>query len=453
MRHAANRVMMNTLGLLIGVGWGCTGCLHVRPPVVTEGPSIVVGAKTRRDALHRAVQWYDSFWRAVSTLNFTNAWTIADNAEQRQLVDALQFMADGNFSECDSAIVPLLSANDTLVRDAARLTYGALLSSRGEWGRLAKFSRSARDSEGDEAGVEAWAPSFAAVRTRVVFDDTVVVLPLTRSRTGAPIVPVRVNGVVRYFWIDTGSSVTIVSSVVAAECGVEALGAVGDSAAPLELVTAVGRIRARPAVVRALGVGSATVHDATAMIVDAAAFVLRGEDGTGSRVTQDVPIDGVIGFDVIRALDLTIDDLGSLVIVRRPVLAGGSSARPRNMIWFGIPIVTLLTERGVPVHLSLDTGAEETYATRTLVPKARTTVMSAERRRVNGFGGVKEERGVLLERTGLFLNDVPLVFERVFLYKAQYPTIFELDGTLGADVGRGGVVRIDMTNGRFEIGR
>jgi len=51
----------------------------------------------------------------------------------------------------------------------------------------------------------------------------------------------------------------------------------------------------------------------------------------------------------------------------------------------------------------------------------------------------------------LFLGATPLSFKRIFLYDAIYPTIFKLDGTLGADVGRGEVVRIDMTNGRIDI--
>ncbi len=51
----------------------------------------------------------------------------------------------------------------------------------------------------------------------------------------------------------------------------------------------------------------------------------------------------------------------------------------------------------------------------------------------------------------LYLGDIPLTFKRIFLYDAQYPTIFALDGTLGSDIGRGGVVRIDMTNGRLDI--
>ncbi|MEO6865643.1 MAG: hypothetical protein ABI229_09325, partial [Gemmatimonadaceae bacterium] len=75
----------------------------------------------------------------------------------------------------------------------------------------------------------------------------------------------------------------------------------------------------------------------------------------------------------------------------------------------------------------------------------------AERRTVQGFGGAATESGIVLPSVRLFLGDVPLSFHRIFLYDARYPTIFALDGTLGAEVGLGGVVRIDMTNGRFDV--
>jgi hypothetical protein len=162
-------------------------------------------------------------------------------------------------------------------------------------------------------------------------------------------------------------------------------------------------------------------------------------------------VDGILGIDIIRHLDLTIDDAQSQVIIRKPVRRPVDRTNPRNLFWFGVPIVTLLSERGIPLHFSLDTGAEETYGVRTVVAKAGTRVVQAERRMVNGFGTTVSEPGLVVPRMRLFVDGVPLLFQRVFLYNARYPTIFDLDGTLGSDVGRGGTVRIDMTNGRFEV--
>lgn len=460
-----------------------------RPYVVTEPPR-VAAERTREDAPRRVLQWYNDFWRAIANVNIPVAWTLAESREERTFAEALQSLQDGEMAEADSTLVPLLNGTDTLVRRAARVTYGALLSSQSEWGKLAAVApflngvdtvvdttlrvgvtppnRIHGLASRDAAGVASWAPAFASARTTVVFANTVVVLPFSRAMTGVPVIEVRVNGVVKHFWLDTGSSISILSSSVATECAVNPVGS--DT---LELLTAVGRIPARPAIVRALRVGSIAFDVLPAMIVDTANLQLRATPGASEiglgRGSAEVHrpgsvsgppsalapvstrVDGILGIDIIRHLDLTIDDAQSQVIIRKPVQRPVDRTNPRNLFWFGVPIVTLLSERGIPLHFSLDTGAEETYGVRTVVAKARTRVVQAERRMVNGFGTTVSEPGLVVPRMRLFVDGVPLLFQRVFLYNARYPTIFDLDGTLGSDVGRGGTVRIDMTNGRFEV--
>lgn len=420
-----------------------------RPLVVTAPTRVTAGSPGR--APHVPVRWYPDFWRALAAVDLKMAWVLADTPDERHLADALALAVDGD-SGAVAAVTPLLAAPDALVRAAARVTYGALLAAASDWPRLAAFADSLATvtgtAPGDAAGVEAWAPAFRHVRPAVAFRDSVAVLPLTRARSGAPVVPVRVNGVLRHFWLDTGSSISILSSAAAAACGVT------PARDTLELVTPVGRLPARPAVARTLQLGGARVHDVPTMVVDAALLRLHSGEATGAP-GRTSSIDGVIGFDVIRALDVTIDDARARVVVRRPTRRPPDPRHPRTLFWFGVPIVTLTAGNGAPLHLALDTGAEESYGTRSFVVKTGAPWVPAERRIVHGFGGEaarpRLEAGLLVPSVRLFLGRTPLDFERVFLYDAQYPTIFDLDGTLGADVGRGGTVRIDMTNGRFEV--
>jgi len=420
--------------------------------MVTAPPAIQ--AARPRQPPDRAVRWYSDYWRAVSDANTTMAWVLSDTPEQRHYADALQFMLDGETDSATATVIPLLRATDPLVQSAARVTYGALLSGESDWPALAAFTDTARVApdaaiRGDAAGIEAWAPAFRNTRPVITFRDSVTVLPLTRASTGAPVIPVIVNGVRRNFWLDTGSSITILSSNVAAACGVNPV-----SPDTLELFTPVGRLPARPAAITQLQLGAATVRDAPAMIVDASTLRLRA----GGGAAPDAQIDGVIGFDMIRMLDVTVDDAHHHVIIRRPVPRPdhGGKHPPRTLLWFGVPIVALTSETGAVVHLSLDTGAEETYGTRMLVVKTHAEWLPAERREIHGFGSTagpstRVERGLVIPSVRLFLGSTPLTFRRVFLYDAQYPTIFSLEGTLGSDVGRGGTMRIDMTNGRFQV--
>ncbi len=417
-------------------------CASARPLVVTAPASVVAAANAGTAPPPVRVLIYNDYWHALREANLQDAWIVAGSKEQRSLADAFEAFLGGRNAQADSIAVSLLSAHDREVRQAARIAHGAILTSDGNWARLAAYTDSVGRESPDAAGVETWAPAFKAVRTRIAFEDSVCSVPITRSMTGVVVVPVTVNGVTRHFWLDTGSSITILTESVARETRVAGIG--GDT---LELVSSVGRLSTRAAIIHSIKLGNVTISDAPAMIVSDDALKVREE--TSGMPPQ--PIDGVIGFDLIRLLDLTIDDRDGRVIVRKPVVLPDSDARTRNLFWFGVPIVTLLTGDGSPVHMLLDTGAEETFGTASLARKSNARWHAAERRTVQGFGGTRTESGIVIPSVRLFLGQVPLSFQRIFLYQANYPTIFSLDGTLGADAGRGGTMRIDMTNGRLEI--
>lgn len=420
-----------------------SGCVPPqRPLVVTAPPAVEAARPDRRHAPRPAVRFYRNYWDALADLNVQSAWIVAESSEQRTLADAIESFLGGRNDEADSTVSTVLGAKDAEVRKAARITYSAILTSDGKWPRLAAYADSASREIRDAAGVESWAPAFRNVSTKIDFQDTLSTLPLTHSITGVAIIPVIVNGIKRHFWLDTGTSITILAASVAKDARVAGIGS--DT---LELVSSVGRVSTRAAILDSLKLGHVSITHAPAMIVSDAALEVREADSG----MPPVPVDGVIGFDMIRALDLTIDDIDDVVTIRKPTIRAVDDSHPRNLSWFGVPIVTLLSENGSAIHLLLDTGAEQTFGTPGMARKSHADWRAAERRTVQGFGGRKIETGVVIPSVRLYLGDTPLVFKRIFLYEVKYPTIFKLDGTLGADVGHGEVMRIDMSNGRLDI--
>lgn len=423
-----------------------------QPPLrVRLPPAIALDTSGRASRAPSPPRWvaYRSFWDAIRDLALPTASEMAARDDERRFADALASMLGGRSRDAAASLDSLrLDANDTLVRRAARIAYGAILSYDADWVKLSELAAGSGTAPRDAAGVKSWSRAFRdAPRERLGFPDAPVTLQLTRSRTGVPMIPVRVNGVVRLFWLDTGTSLTTISSDVAAAAGITPV-----SLDTLELITSVGRVPARATVIPSLALGALTIANVASMIVAGSTLQLRATTSpfsASSAAQSDGTIDGIIGFDLIRKLDLELDYADGSVTIRRPVSRAAGMGGARNLFWFGVPIVQLTARNGRAVHFLLDTGADESYATPELLTRTGVRARSAERRDVSGFGGSKRQRGLIVPRITLFLGGRPLVLERLFLFNAQYPTIFSLDGTLGSDVGRSGRVRIDMTNGRF----
>jgi hypothetical protein len=124
---------------------------------------------------------------------------------------------------------------------------------------------------------------------------------------------------------------------------------------------------------------------------------------------------------------------------------------PRNLFWVGTPIVRLIAPGGIPVHLGLDTGAQETYATERMLGKFHVRTFLGERKRVGGFAGIKNFRGRFIRDLRLALGGRTLLFQKLLIFAPVASTVVNVDGVLGSDIGRTGVVQIDATNGIFSI--
>jgi hypothetical protein len=138
------------------------------------------------------------------------------------------------------------------------------------------------------------------------------------------------------------------------------------------------------------------------------------------------------------------------VRISKPVPLG-SSLPQRNFFWVGTPVVRLVSQTGIPLNLGLDTGAQETFATERLLEKVKVQTFIGDRKRIGGFGGLKEFRGRFISSVRLALRGKTLLFQKVLVFVPSVMTFVTLDGVLGSDIGRPGLVQIDAVNGVFSI--
>jgi predicted aspartyl protease len=406
-----------------------SACVHT--PASVQGP-------------HRV-----SYWEALADLHPAEAVASARTEPEKQFAEGLRSLMAGDFENAEQRFGQLhRTAADSIIRTGSRVIYTATLQYQEKWDALAALRNEASQSKADrtdKASIELWAVAFNnAPPKTIVFRAQSVVLPMSVSAVGTPLIPVRIGDKDYHFWLDTGSSMTMLASDVARDLHIVPL--ILDT---LEIVTSTGRVKAHPSLLPRLQIGQLLVRNAPTMIVDESLMQMRESKPVG--LSMPVKIDGIIGFDIIRYLDLEVDYGEGTLRLRDPAVSRRQS--DRNMFWVGLPVVRLTSSDGLSLHFGLDTGAQQTFVTETMLDKLQLQAARVESRRVGGLGGEISLRAPVLPDVRLFVRGFPILFRNAVVRAPVYQVLASLDGVLGGDVWNSGIVRIDMTNGIFAIRR
>jgi hypothetical protein len=213
-----------------------------------------------------------------------------------------------------------------------------------------------------------------------------------------------------------------------------------------------GHIEARAIYIDSMSLGSVVVRGLGAALVSPDA--LKFDERTINGIKRTVPIDGMIGTDVLRHLDVVIDARAGTITLRRPTRRNVAT---RNLFWIGYPVVRLVTRDGRPVIFGLDTGAEGTYVTTTLLKKLPRTPVAARRNSLVGLGA-SQQGSSASKKSSWVARNVPLsdgnyaiALRNVPIMPAQRWTFVEFDGVIGSDVAIATRMHLDFTNGVFDI--
>ena len=390
-----------------------------------------------------------SYWEALAELYPADAIASARTPAEKEFAEALGNLMSGDLEKAEQRFGTLRrTATDSIIRAGSRVIYTATLQYQEKWEALAALKNEPSQPKADrtdKASIELWAEAFRNVPPKTyTFRSASVRLPMLMSAVGTPLVPVRIGRKVYNFWLDTGSSLTMLASDVARDLNIAPL--VPDT---LEIVTSTGRVKANPALIPQLEIGQLVVQNAPAMVVEESMMQIR--EPRAVEQSLHVKIDGIIGFDIIRQLDLEVDFGENSLRLRNP-----ATSRPdadRNMFWVGLPVVRLTSIDGIPLHFGLDTGAQLSFVTETLLDKLQLHTARIESRRVGGLGGEISLRAPVLPDLRVLVRGFPILFRGAVVRAPVYQVLASLDGVLGGDVWNSGIVRIDMTNGVFAIRR
>jgi clan AA aspartic protease (TIGR02281 family) len=428
-----------------------TSCGPPKPVLFYMPPSVQIDTSSHSARrVSTITSGSHSFWEAMSSLDTGYVYRHQVSDTQRDFAKALSLIMNGRHDDAALALDAIHAAStDSTIRVASRVLMTAMLQYQDNWKLLAELDSLARVNKkidtADKAGVESWAIAFRQVPSRQIrFADAPAVLPLSLSVSGVPMIEVTINGKRHTFWLDTGASMSIVSSNVATELGMRPL-----TRDTLEVATTTGRVAAQPSQIERLQLGTIEVRNTPALIVASDRMLVRLGDQAGVPVVSE--IEGVIGFDLISRFDLRIDYANARVTLAKPATNVRLPSTGRNLFWVGTPIVRLVTSKGIPLHFNLDTGAQETYSTDGLPIKTKARTFRGERRLIGGLAGVTSVHGRFVDELRASMGGQAMVLRKLMIFIPEVSSFVGLDGILGSDIGKGGVVRIDATNGLFMI--
>jgi len=273
----------------------------------------------------------------------------------------------------------------------------------------------------------------------ITFSDDSYKNKLKFSVTGSPIVAVEINGIKKEFWLDTGALLSVLSQESADLCQVRI-----DSSDEVTATSSTGEdMNTKLGWVDNTSIGNLTVEKTPFII-------LPTENLTFADPSIDgiIKIDGIIGWDLIKYMNLKLDYKNAEYEIMKPEDEDVSN---RNIIMDGYVIVRISCENDTPLYFGADTGASSTSFSEPIFGKIKLDEVKKETKRVGGVTGFKEVEQKIIPKLKLKINKTEIELSDVSNTLHKPCDFFEIDGVVGSDILRDGCLRLDYRNGIFEV--
>jgi len=217
----------------------------------------------------------ETYWTAFAELDLGTLHSAAQSEPEARFAEAMSLLADGSLASAETALIALgQQQTDINVAVAAQVMLASTLRYERKWTALRDLplnSRLGPDDRKITSDLERWGKAFAGAEEEVItFPDVPRQLRLNITPVGTPTVRVLINGKQYDFWLDTGSSMTVVSSAVAADAGIVPL-----SPDTLSVRTFAGTAPVTATSIRRMELGSIVISNAPAVIIDQGLMYLR----------------------------------------------------------------------------------------------------------------------------------------------------------------------------------
>jgi hypothetical protein len=423
------RISFLTILIFAALLCGCAAArLTVRPDTRTAMPA--------PDSAYA----YETYWDAVEAGNLDEARRLGQSADEQRFTSALEAALNGETARAEKIARDLgKSAADSTVRAQSDNLLQYVFVSTGRWRDLLTFCFP--DSLPDSVkNIPPLIEIFGGPSEETFeFAATPDTLPLRLNSNGMPLAQVTIHGRTQWFILDTGAGMSVLASDFARECGI-----VPDSGKQDVTQSAnMQRIAVGPVIVDSLRLGGLCIRNHRTMIMDEKTLRFRR-----FGLFTFMKIDGILGWNAIRNLDLTIDYKQKRAIVRKPETR---EAGARNLLDLGQAIIVTGDDLGNRLGFMLDTGGAESSLTERGIEKIHPRDMRAAREKITGAGGSQKYQAFIVPQMTLYTGGCVLNFRKLVTHPEVGGSFIRHDGVLGSDIAQNGSMRIDARNGLFEL--
>lgn len=255
-----------------------------------------------------------------------------------------------------------------------------------------------------------------------------------------PRIKVQLNGHSFYFVLDTGASQSLVTDKVVnkLQLSVEPSRKVKIDTATVNTVTA-DLVR-----LPSFQLGPITADNQLALVVDHEQLEQRF---LGINWYQ---IDGILGWPIIKALNLTIDFEEQVVEIKRP---NDSQKTRGNLVWLFDDPMVISNLNDNPRLWFLDTGAMESQLTNDYLTADEHQEISWKHKKFNGLGGKGEgEQSAKFGPIRITFPSLTKHFKKLTVRAGNQDCSFSrCDGRLGVDTAENLRMHINFHAGSFDI--
>lgn len=375
------------------------------------------------------------FRTAMQHFDLEFALALAKTEADRSYVAWAQMLIEGS----PGYRMDLLPKGDTASYRKVLVLLQALAWLEGDYSNMLAWAKQASPTDQDAIHL---ASAYANLprAMQMTLPESSLELPLALNGEQKPQIEVQVNGRTYRFWIDTGAAVNVLSSKVAQACQVELV----DGPA-VEIGTSTRhKVTGQLASVEQFQMGTLNLAQVPFMVMDHKALSLRL---LGISIFK---IDGIIGWPILKDMDLEINIPEAKLLVRRP------KDRPdvaTNLFWYWQPVLQVKSTTGCLLNLKLDTGSATTFFYPSAYPKLGRTVERHSQLLVGGVGGKEMIRIDQLSDCRFWLGEeeVNLSYAEGRDAPEDEDAEFVFDGVIGQDILSQGNLRLDFQNRHYDF--